>query len=64
MGTANMDFEGTYYFPKNKISLGGSSNQFGDQMIAWSAEIFGNGLVELAVDGSIPAPGRRVFLVR
>ncbi len=63
IGTANMDFQGTYYFPNNKISLGGTSNQFGNQMIAWSAEIFGNGLIELAVDGSIPAPGRRVFLV-
>ncbi len=64
VGSSNMDFLGTYYyFPNNKISLSGTSNRFGNQMIAWSAEIFGNGLIELAVDGSIPAPGRRVFLV-
>lgn len=64
IGTSNMDLEGTYYFPQNKINLGGTANQFGNQFIAWQAEIFGNGLVELAVDGSIPAPGRHVFLVR
>lgn len=62
-GTANNIFEGTYYFPQNKINLGGTANQFGDQFIAWQAELFGNGLIELAVDGSIPAPGGRVFLV-
>ncbi len=63
LGTANMNFEGTYYFPRNKINLGGTANNFGDQFIAWQAEIFGNGTIELAVDGSIPAPGKEVFLV-
>lgn len=62
-GTSLMDLEGTYYFPRNKINLGGNSNQFGDQFIAWQAELYGNGIIELAVDGSIPAPGGRVFLV-
>lgn len=62
-GTADNTFEGTYYFPNNKINLGGTANQFGDQFIAWQAEIFGNGEIILAVDGSIPAPGSRVFLV-
>jgi hypothetical protein len=63
IGTADMNFEGTYYFPNNKINLGGTANNFGDQFIAWQAEIFGNGTITLAVDGSIPAPGTRVFLV-
>jgi len=63
LGTSDMNFEGTYYFPQNKINLGGTANNFGDQCIAWQAEIFGNGAITLAVDGSIPSPGRRVFLV-
>ena len=64
LGTSNMNLEGTYYFPRNKLNIGGDSTNFGNQFIAWQAEIFGNGTITLAADGTIPAPGNRVFLIR
>lgn len=60
----NLDLQGTYYFPKNKMNFGGSGYQAGAQLIAWELEIYGSGQMDLAVNGLIPAPGRRVFLVR
>ena len=67
LGTSDFAFEGTWYFPKNKINVGGTAGdefRLGDQFIAWQVEIFGNGLVQLASQGFATAPGNRVFLVR
>lgn len=67
LGTSDFAFEGTWYFPENKINVGGTAGdefKLGDQFIAWQVEIFGNGLVQIASQGFAQAPGHRVFLVR
>ena len=67
LGTSDFAFEGTWYFPRNKINVGGTAGdefKLGDQFIAWQVEIFGNGLVQIASQGFATAPGNRVFLVR
>ncbi len=67
LGTSDFTFEGTWYFPENKVNVGGTAGdefRLGDQFIAWQVEIFGNGLVQLASQGFAEAPGNRVFLVR
>lgn len=67
LGTSDFVFEGTWYFPENKINVGGTAGdefKLGDQFIAWQVEIFGNGLVLIASEGFATAPGNRVFLVR
>jgi len=67
LGTSDFNFKGTWYFPENKISVGGTAGdefKLGDQFIAWQVEIFGNGLVQIASEGFATAPGNRVFLVR
>lgn len=67
LGTSDFAFEGTWYFPENKINVGGTAGdefKLGDQFIAWQIEIFGNGLVQIASQGFASAPGNRVFLVR
>ena len=67
LGTSDFAFEGTWYFPENKINVGGTAGdefRLGDQFIAWQIEIFGNGLVQIASQGFATAPGNRVFLVR
>jgi len=64
IGTSLMDLEGTYYFPSNHVELGGNATKFGNQLIAYTMEIFGNGQLIVNYDGRFPAPGSRVFLVR
>jgi hypothetical protein len=64
IGTSFMDLEGTYYFPSNHVELGGNATKFGNQLIAYTMDIFGNGHLTVNYEGSFPAPGSRVFLVR
>lgn len=64
VGTAAMDLQGTLYFPQAHVDIGGTSFGLGNQFIAWSAEISGEGDLLINYDGRNPAPGKRSYLVR
>jgi len=64
VGTSDMTLEGTYYFPYNEVSIRGDSMQCGNQLVAYSLEVSGNGNLTINYDGSFPAPGNHVFLVQ
>ena len=63
IGTSNMNLEGTLYFPAAHLQIGGTGGSFGNQLIAWTLEIFGTGTFDIAYDGSDQAWGTQVFLV-
>ena len=57
--------DGTLYFPKARVDITGTSDNFGiRQLICDSVEISGSGTVAINYDGRYPAPGTRVFLVK
>jgi len=62
-GTALMDLQGTLYFPKNHMTLGGTATKFGNQFIVYTVTITGTGNLTINYDGRYPAPGHSVFLV-
>ncbi|MBI4555970.1 MAG: hypothetical protein HY706_00175 [Candidatus Hydrogenedentes bacterium] len=64
IGTSLMNLEGTYYFPAGHLNIGGDATKFGNQLIANTMEIFGNGTLIINYDGRFPAPGGSVFLVQ
>jgi len=63
IGTADMDLQGTYYFPKNKLEVGGIGIALGNQLITWELYLHGTGVFAIQYDGRFPAPGSKVFLV-
>ena len=63
IGTADMDLQGTYYFPNNRLEVGGTGIALGNQLIAWQLYLHGTGTFEIQYDGRFPAPGSKVFLV-
>jgi len=63
IGTSNMTLEGTYYFPNNRLEVGGTGIALGNQLIAWQLDLHGTGLFTIQYDGRFPAPGAKVFLV-
>lgn len=63
IGTGLLDISGSIYFPSNHLDVSGDSAKLGNQLIAWTIHIFGNGTVNIEYDGRNPAPGRRAFLV-
>jgi len=63
-GTTSMYLTGgTYYFPENHLDLGGTGIAVGNQLIAHTLYIHGNGAFTINYDGSNPAPGYVAFLV-
>jgi hypothetical protein len=62
-GTAELNMVGSLYFPCNKLNLSGTGDGFGNQLIARTIEIAGNGLISIAYDGRNPAFGTDTFLV-
>ena len=64
IGTTLMDLQGTYYFPSNHVAAGGNATKLGNQLVVYTLDLFGNGRLTINYDGSFPAPGSRVFLVR
>jgi hypothetical protein len=62
-GTGLFDLEGSVYFPVANVQISGDSAKLGNQFIAWTVEIFGNGSVTIDYDGRFPAPGRKSYLV-
>ncbi len=63
IGTSDTILEGTYYFPNNHLELGGEGIAVGNQLIAYTLEIHGDGTYTLHYDGRNPAPGYNVWLV-
>ena len=55
--------EGTIYFPENPAELG-PAESMGNQLIAKSLWIHGNGDLTINYDGRNPAPGNRSYLVK
>jgi hypothetical protein len=64
IGNADMALEGTYYFPRNHLEVGGTGIALGNQLIAWQLYLHGTGTFAIQYDGSFPAPGSKVFLVQ
>ncbi len=63
IGSNTMILEGSYYFPVAPLEIGGTGIALGNQMIAWTTWIHGNGEFTIEYDGRFPVPGARVFLV-
>ena len=63
IGTSLMDIKGTIYFPENHLDLGGTGDGIGTQMIAWSIEIFGHGIITINYDGRNRTPANKSYLV-
>jgi Flp pilus assembly protein TadG len=63
-GTADLDLDGTLYFPHSEFThiLGGGWG-FGNQLIGWRFEIQGSGIVGIQYDGRNRAPTNKSFLV-
>jgi len=64
IGTSLLDLEGTLYFCKAHVELGGTGDGFGNQLIANTVEVGGTGIITINYDGSFPAAGFRSWLVR
>ena len=63
IGTSLLDLEGTLYFRKAHVELGGTGDGFGNQLIANTVEVGGTGAITVNYDGRFPAPGNKPFLV-
>ncbi|KPK86355.1 MAG: hypothetical protein AMJ81_01555 [Phycisphaerae bacterium SM23_33] len=63
IGTSLLDLEGTLYFPVSHLELGGTGEGFGNQLIADTIDVHGEGVLLIRYDGNEPAVGNRVFLV-
>jgi len=64
IGTGAMNLKGTLYFPKNHVNLGGTSSGVGEQLIADTLSLSGNGDITINYQGNFNAAGSSVFLVR
>lgn len=63
VGTSLLDLDGTLYFPRAHVDLTGTGDGFGNQLIAWTIEISGNGVITIDYKGREPPPERKSFLV-
>ena len=63
IGTNMLDLDGTLYFPNNHAELGGTGDGFGNQLIAWTVEVHGTGVVGINYDGRNFIPANKSFLV-
>jgi len=64
IGSSGMILNGSMYFPNNKVNLGGTSLKMGEQLIAHTIDVSGNGVIEVNYTGNFNAAGSNVFLVR
>ncbi len=62
-GSNNMFLGDTYYFPENHVDLGGAGIAVGNQLIAHTLYMHGEGAFTINYDGRNPAPGYVTFLV-
>jgi hypothetical protein len=66
-GTGDLDVTGTIYFPNNIVDLGGTSGNFGTQLIAWKIVDKGGGKttdININYDGRNVSPVDKSFLVK
>ena len=63
IGTSLMDLQGTLYFPAAPLEVGGTCESLGNQLIADTIHIHGDGELLIRYKGDEPAPGNKVFLV-
>ena len=64
IGTSGMNLEGTLYFPRNLVGVGGTGDGFGNQLIADMIRVSGTGEITIRYDGRNANLGRRVWLVK
>jgi len=64
IGTDDMLLDGTYYFPHNKLIVGGEGLALGNQLLTWELDMHGTGTYTILYDGENPAPGYKVWLVK
>jgi Flp pilus assembly protein TadG len=55
--------QGTFYFPRNHVQIQGGSGAIGNQLIAWTVGVAGEGDVTINYDGSFISAGFDVYLV-
>jgi Flp pilus assembly protein TadG len=63
-GTSGITNSGTLYFPSAAVSLAGTPNAYGSQLIAGTLLVQGNAQTIINYDGRNPLPGNQVFLVK
>jgi hypothetical protein len=64
IGSSDMNLEGTYYFPRALLELGGTGIALGNQVIAWQARVHGTGTFTVKYDGRYEIPDFKVILVQ
>jgi len=64
VGNAKLHLHGTLYFPENHLKVVGNGDGFGDQLIARTIGISGNGDIKIMYDGRNPTPAHRSYLVK
>lgn len=51
-GTADLDLDGTLYFPNaERVNIRGEGDGFGNQLIGWAFDIRGSGIIRIDYDG-------------
>lgn len=63
IGTAQLDLQGSLYFPVAHLEIGGVGGDFGNQLIAFELEMHGTGEIRVGYNGNKNAPGNNLFLV-
>lgn len=63
-GTSGITNSGTLYFPSAAVSLAGTPNAYGSQLIAGTLSVQGNAQTIINYDGRNPVAGNEVFLVK
>lgn len=64
IGNSASTLSGTLYFPSTPLSIGGTSSQFANQIIASTIEVSGNGSLTVNYDGRNTVEINNVFLVK
>ena len=64
IGNAASSLSGTLYFPSTPLSIGGTSSQFANQVIAATIAVSGTGSLTVNYDGRNPVEINNVFLVK
>ncbi|MFH1371891.1 MAG: pilus assembly protein TadG-related protein [Planctomycetota bacterium] len=63
IGTNALDINGTIYFPRNFVEIGGTGDGFGTQLIADTLWIHGDGVLQINYDGRNPFPANKAVIV-
>jgi Flp pilus assembly protein TadG len=63
-GTSGQTSTGTLYFPKAQVTIAGNPNSFGNQLIADTLVVQGNGQLNINYDGRNPTYRHEAYLVK